>query len=70
MSAIKAGIETPCTRVCVLLPHWGLCSGCGRSAKEIGAWIGLSGEERLRIMAQLPLRLQAIAGAPNAPAVE
>lgn len=62
MSAIELGIETPCIRVCALHPVWRLCTGCGRSPKEIEAWIELTGKERAQIMAQLPPRLKAMAG--------
>ncbi|HTV36376.1 MAG TPA: DUF1289 domain-containing protein [Xanthobacteraceae bacterium] len=68
MSAIEPSIETPCIRVCALHPVWRLCSGCGRSLGEIEAWIALTGRERAQIMAQLSLRLQAMAGAGIAPA--
>lgn len=63
MSAIEPGIETPCIRVCALHPIWRLCGGCGRSLPEIEAWVTLGREPRAQIMAQLPLRLEAMAGA-------
>ena len=68
MSAIESSIETPCIRVCALHPVWRICTGCGRSLKEIEAWIALTGHERAQIMAQLPSRLEAMAGARIAPA--
>ncbi len=68
MSATEPSIETPCIRVCALHPVWRLCSGCGRSLPEIEAWVMLGGETRAQIMAQLPLRLKAMAGATIAPA--
>ena len=68
MSAIEPGIATPCTRVCALHPQWRLCSGCGRSLPEIEAWSALGGQERAQIMAQLRLRLQAMASARTVPA--
>ncbi len=68
MSAIEPSIETPCIHVCVLHPVWRLCSGCGRSLREIEDWVALGGEGRAQIMAQLPRRLEAMAGAGIAPA--
>ena len=68
MSANEPSIETPCIRVCALHPVWRLCSGCGRSLAEIEAWVTFGGETRVQIMAQLPLRLKAMAGATIAPA--
>jgi uncharacterized protein len=53
-------METPCTKVCVVDPHAGLCIGCGRSLAEIGGWAGYSDAERGRVMAQLPRRLTAL----------
>lgn len=54
---------TPCIRLCVVDPASGLCQGCGRTVSEIAAWSGLADAERRRIMAELPDRLAAIAGA-------
>jgi uncharacterized protein len=68
MSAAESSIETPCIHVCTLHPVWRLCSGCGRSLQEIEAWGALGDEGRAQIMAQLPLRLRAMAGAGIAPA--
>jgi predicted Fe-S protein YdhL (DUF1289 family) len=50
--------STPCIRVCTLDPETGLCEGCGRTREEIAAWFGLSEEDRLRIMAELPERMR------------
>jgi uncharacterized protein len=60
--------ETPCTRVCVVRPTAGLCVGCGRSLDEIARWMDLDNAARRLIMAQLPARLAAMAGAHRAPA--
>ena len=54
-----AAIATPCTKVCIIQPEKGLCLGCGRSLCEIAAWSSLSGEDRSRVMADLPRRLAA-----------
>lgn len=52
-----AEIETPCNKVCAVDPVFGLCIGCGRTIAEIAGWIGFTGEERTRVMADLPRRL-------------
>jgi uncharacterized protein len=63
MSYAETVVESPCQRVCVVHPAAQLCIGCGRSLDEIGRWIGLSGAERSRIIAQLPARLAGLDGA-------
>jgi hypothetical protein len=72
MASDETGIETPCTRVCVVHPTLGLCIGCGRSLDEIAHWIDFGAAERARIMTQLAARLAAMppaaAGAPMPPA--
>ena len=42
-------------------PRSGLCRGCGRTLDEIAGWGTLSETQRLRIMAELPQRLEASA---------
>jgi uncharacterized protein len=54
-----ADIKSPCNKVCTVDPISRLCIGCGRTLAEIGSWIGLSDEERDRIMSDLPRRLSA-----------
>jgi len=51
-------IASPCTKVCLIDPATGLCSGCGRTLAEIAAWLRLDTGERRRIMAELPGRLE------------
>jgi uncharacterized protein len=51
-------MESPCVKICALDARTGLCSGCGRSLDEIGAWLHLSDQERRRIMAELPQRMK------------
>jgi predicted Fe-S protein YdhL (DUF1289 family) len=63
-------IETPCTHVCVVHPTLKLCIGCGRSLDEIARWIDFDNAERSLIMAQLPPRLKAMAGAGSIAANE
>jgi len=53
-------MESPCVKICALDPPTGLCSGCGRSLDEIGAWLNLSDEERRRIMSALPERMKRL----------
>ncbi len=50
-------VETPCTKVCTLDAHSGLCLGCGRTIDEIACWTAMSAAERSRIMSELPDRL-------------
>jgi predicted Fe-S protein YdhL (DUF1289 family) len=52
-----SAIESPCVKICIYEPGSGVCSGCGRTLDEIARWSQMSGEERRRIMAQLPARL-------------
>jgi uncharacterized protein len=66
MHRAETAIESPCNRICAVHPTARLCIGCGRSLDEIARWIGLSGAERSRIMAQLPARLAALNGAKPA----
>ncbi len=55
-----AEIATPCNKICTVDPASMLCIGCGRTLAEIGSWIGLTADERARIMAELPHRLALI----------
>lgn len=51
-------ISTPCIKVCAVSGETGLCVGCGRTLAEIAGWGGMSEIERLRIIAELPARLE------------
>jgi len=53
-------VSTPCIKICTMHPRAGLCAGCGRSLEEIARWGGMAESERLRIMAQLPARLEKL----------
>jgi predicted Fe-S protein YdhL (DUF1289 family) len=53
-------MESPCVKICVLDQASGLCSGCGRSLDEIGAWHGLNDKERRRIMVELQERMKRL----------
>jgi predicted Fe-S protein YdhL (DUF1289 family) len=54
-----AAIESPCIKICIIHAEKGLCLGCGRSLGEIAAWSSMSGDDRIRLMAELPQRLVA-----------
>ncbi|HKP79426.1 MAG TPA: DUF1289 domain-containing protein, partial [Phenylobacterium sp.] len=51
-----APIKTPCVKVCVVDGESGLCLGCYRRLNEVAGWTGLTGEERDRVIAELPGR--------------
>jgi predicted Fe-S protein YdhL (DUF1289 family) len=53
-------IESPCVRICAVDPASQLCMGCGRNLDEITRWYGMSGDERQRVMAVLPDRIEAL----------
>ena len=57
-------VETPCVKICTLDARGGLCLGCGRSIDEIAQWTRMSGEQRRRVMAELPARLAIAQGQP------
>lgn len=60
-------IRSPCNDVCQLDAKSGWCLGCGRTGAEIAAWPRITDEERDRVMAHLPARLEAL-GLPADPA--
>ena len=53
-------IKTPCVGICELVVPWGICKGCGRTESELGAWMGISDEERERIMEECDSRLAVL----------
>ncbi len=55
-SIAKPGMESPCVNICVMDEALGQCTGCGRTRREIAMWSSITGEERRRIMAELPHR--------------
>jgi predicted Fe-S protein YdhL (DUF1289 family) len=65
-SASPTVIESPCVRICALNAS-DVCLGCGRTIEEITRWYGMSRDERSRIMAELPQRIEAL-GASFKPA--
>lgn len=53
-------IKSPCTNVCTLDFDTGYCYGCGRDRSEIAQWGEFNDDEREKVMAILPERMQAI----------
>jgi uncharacterized protein len=53
-------IETPCIKVCVVDPESGFCIGCGRTRLEIAAWLDLGIDDRRKVMAALPNRVETL----------
>lgn len=53
-------IKSPCNDVCQLDRASGWCLGCGRTGAEIAAWPRMSDDERDRLMALMPPRLEAL----------
>jgi len=58
-SASSTVIESPCVKICALSPS-DVCMGCGRTITEITYWYSMSNDERSRIMAELPQRIEAL----------
>ena len=58
-------IESPCILICSIDDKTGYCFGCGRTRDEIGAWIGMTSDQRHAIMAELPSRLAAVERRPR-----
>ena len=56
----RSAVLSPCIKVCAVDAASGLCSGCGRTLAEIGAWAGLSDDQRRAVMASLPSRLATL----------
>jgi predicted Fe-S protein YdhL (DUF1289 family) len=54
-----SAVATPCIKVCTLDAGAGICLGCGRTLGEIERWVRMNDDERARIMAELPARLEA-----------
>lgn len=59
-SPAKPMIISPCEKICAVDPLSGLCMGCGRNLAEIERWARINNSERLRIMAELPQRLESM----------
>ncbi len=53
---VRAEVDSPCVKTCVIHPEERLCVGCLRSIDEIATWSRLSPAERQAITADLPTR--------------
>ena len=51
-----APVASPCTKVCRIDGHSGLCIGCARTLDEIARWSAMDDAERRRVRAMLPAR--------------
>jgi predicted Fe-S protein YdhL (DUF1289 family) len=58
-------IESPCILVCSIDDKTGFCFGCGRTSREIGAWISMTPQERRQVMDTLPARLETVERKPR-----
>ncbi len=55
-------VQSPCNKVCTLDRATGWCLGCGRTAREIGAWLKIDDTGRQAILDQLPERMAKLEG--------
>lgn len=53
-------MKSPCIKVCQMDPERGVCIGCCRSLDEIARWGGMSEEEQLHVLNQLPERRRGL----------
>lgn len=61
-------VASPCIGLCMMDDALGHCLGCGRTRREIGRWLGLSGDERSAVVRMARARLgRAAAVAPGGP---
>ncbi len=58
-------VESPCVRICTIDRKSGLCVGCARTVKEIGAWASMTPEARRAVMDELPARRAAKLTSPT-----
>lgn len=58
-------MESPCILVCSIDLKTGYCFGCGRTSREIGAWISMTPQERRHVMEELPARLETVERKPR-----
>jgi predicted Fe-S protein YdhL (DUF1289 family) len=52
--------DTPCIGVCYIRPPGSLCTGCGRTLREIARWSEMTPQERRSVMATLRERMLAV----------
>ncbi len=58
-------IESPCILVCSIDLVTGYCFGCGRTREEIAGWIEMAPQQRSKIIAALPARLETVERKPR-----
>ena len=46
MSEYDMGVASPCVSVCTIDKNTGLCMGCLRTIREIGAWRVMTNDEK------------------------
>ena len=56
-SMISLSINSPCVNVCRIDPKNNICSGCGRSIKEISNWINMNDKEKEQLLLDLKNRI-------------
>ncbi len=49
--------DSPCQLVCSIDKESNMCFGCGRTPEEIADWPLRTGEDRKRILLELPARM-------------
>ncbi|MFM8647521.1 MAG: DUF1289 domain-containing protein [Methylocystis sp.] len=60
-------VESPCKKQCALNSA-DICCGCGRTREEIGSWMTMSEEGRVRVKKLAERRLAALAS--QAPTID
>ena len=61
MSEYDPGVVSPCVSVCVIDKNTGLCMGCLRTIREIGAWRVMSNDEKRATVALCNERAKPVA---------
>jgi len=60
-----ARADSPCVDICQLDATTGYCIGCARTGEEIGAWSGMSTDERRAVLNALPGRWTHLGARPD-----
>jgi len=60
-----ARADSPCVDICQLDVATGYCIGCARTGEEIGAWSGMSTDERRAVLDALPGRWTHLGARPD-----
>ena len=58
---MRAEVDSPCVKLCVIHPEERLCVGCMRTIEEISGWSRLTPAARAEIVADLPARAPRLA---------